>query len=76
MEEDINQAAEKREKNVVVKHGGSAGAGMVYILGLIGAAVYYIGQAGGDVGQIVIGMLKALIWPALLVYKALEFLQM
>ncbi|MDD5566754.1 MAG: hypothetical protein PHH01_01020 [Patescibacteria group bacterium] len=51
--------------------GGSAGA--VYGLGLIGAAVYFIGHAGGFwIG--VLGFLKALVWPAMLVYRALEVL--
>jgi hypothetical protein len=74
--EENNTTTQRIEKNVVVKHGGSAGGGMVYLLGVIGAAVYYIGQAGGDFGQIVIGVFKALVWPAFLVYYALQFLQM
>lgn len=50
-------------------HGGSA----VYGLGLIGAAVYYISNAATFwIG--VIGFLKALVWPAFLVYYAFEFL--
>lgn len=51
------------------KGGGSA----VYGLGLIGAMVYYIGHAGGF-WMGVLGFLKALVWPAFLVYHALEFL--
>lgn len=51
----------------------SGPAGAVYGLGLIGAAVYYIGHAAGFwLG--VLGFLKALVWPALLVYRALEAL--
>ena len=50
---------------------GSSGA--VYGLGLIGAAVYFIQQADSFWSG-VLGFLKALAWPALLVYKALEFL--
>ena len=46
----------------------------VYGLGFIGAAVYYISHADAFwVG--VLGFLKALVWPAILVYKALESLQ-
>jgi len=52
--------------------GGTSGA--VYGLGLIGALVYFIQNADTFwVG--VIGVLKALVWPALLVYKFLEFLK-
>lgn len=43
---------------------------MVYGLGLIGAAVYYIGHAT-SFGMGVLGLLKALVWPAMLVYHAL-----
>lgn len=51
------------------------GAGAVYGLGLIGAAVYYIQHATTFL-EGVIGFLKALVWPAMLVYKLLEFLKM
>ncbi len=45
----------------------------VYGLGLIGAAVYFISHATTFwVG--VLGFLKALVWPAVLVYKLLEIL--
>lgn len=46
---------------------------MVYILGVIGAAVYYISNTTGLwVG--VVGFLKALVWPGFLVYELLKFL--
>lgn len=52
-------------------HAGSSSA--IYGLGLIGAAIYYIGHAQGFwLG--VLGFLKALVWPALLVWHLLEFL--
>lgn len=49
------------------------GASAVYGLGLIGAAVYYIGTAG-TFWLGVIGLLKAFVWPAFLVYNLLKFL--
>ena len=55
---------------------GSSGlAGVVYCLGFIGAAVYYISNATGF-GMGVIGFLKAIVWPAFLVYELLGFLGM
>ncbi|MFA5270122.1 MAG: hypothetical protein WC400_00695 [Patescibacteria group bacterium] len=45
----------------------------VYGMGLIGAAVYFIGGAT-SFGAGVIGFLKALVWPALLVYEAFKLL--
>jgi len=50
-------------------------AGAVYGLGFIGAAVYYISQATGF-WMGVIGFLKAIVWPAFLVYELLGFLGM
>ena len=45
----------------------------VYGLGLIGAAVYYI-QTADSFRAGIIGVLKALVWPAFLVYEILKFL--
>ena len=51
----------------------NAPASAVYGVGLIGAAVYYISTATGFwIG--VLGFLKALVWPAFLVYEALKAL--
>lgn len=46
----------------------------VYCLGFIGAAVYYIQQAA-TFGAGVIGVLKAIVWPAFIVYHLFDFLQ-
>ena len=53
----------------------SAGGGgnAVYGLGLIGALVYYI-QAADGFWSGVLGILKALVWPAFVVYELLKFL--
>ncbi|MDD4490518.1 MAG: hypothetical protein PHD30_08485 [Paludibacter sp.] len=51
----------------------NASSGAVYGLGLIGAAVYFISQATSFwIG--VLGFLKAIVWPAFLVYEALKAL--
>jgi hypothetical protein len=54
---------------------GAPAASAVYGLGLIGAAVYFISQATGF-WMGVLGFLKAIVWPALLVYGALKHLAM
>ena len=51
----------------------SAPASAVYGVGLIGAVVYYISVATGF-WMGVLGVLKALVWPAFLVYEALKSL--
>jgi hypothetical protein len=50
---------------------GAGGGNAVYGLGLIGALVYYIQAADGFWG-VVVGILKALVWPAFLVYDLLK----
>ncbi len=47
--------------------------GVFYVLGLVGAAFYYISAAVGFWAG-VIGLLKAIIWPAFLVFELLKFL--
>ena len=51
----------------------NAPASAVYGLGLIGAAIYYISTAT-SFGIGFLGFLKALVWPAFLVYEALKTL--
>jgi hypothetical protein len=51
----------------------AGGGDAVYGLGLIGALVWYIGQADGFWSG-VLGVLKALVWPAFVVYDLLRFL--
>ncbi len=45
----------------------------LYLLGLIGAAVYYISKAS-TFGIGIIGCLKALVWPAYLVHGVMNHL--
>lgn len=49
-------------------------SGMVYFLGVIGAAIYFIANATTFwVG--VLGFLKALVWPVFLVHELFKFLK-
>ena len=51
----------------------NAHSGAVYGLGLIGAAIYFISHATSFwLG--VLGFLKAIVWPVLLVYEAFKHL--
>jgi len=52
---------------------GKGATGAIYGLGFIGAAIFYIQHADSFwVG--VLGILKAIVWPAFLIYKALAAL--
>ena len=55
--------------------GAQGVAGGAYGLAFIGALVYFIQHATSFWGG-VLGVLKAIVWPALTVYKLLEFLKM
>jgi hypothetical protein len=58
------------------KHHGNRGGGMcggVYGLAFVGAAVYFI-QQSTTFWMGVLGILKALVWPALVIYKVLGLL--
>jgi hypothetical protein len=52
-------------------HHGKSGA--IYGLGFIGAVIYYISTATGF-WMGVLGFLKALVWPAFLVFGLLKFI--
>ncbi len=59
--------------------GGSAGNtgifGGSYGLTIIGAAVYFVGHAT-TFWMGALGILKALVWPAFVIYKVLELLKL
>ena len=61
----------KKENSCGSRCGACGGA--FYGLGFIGALVYYIQTATGFwIG--VLGVLKAIVWPAFLVYELLKYL--
>jgi len=80
MEQDINKenkcegCGNCSTKKCRKMHGGGT-PGCVYGLGVIGAAMYYI-QLAPTFWAGVIGFLKALVWPAYLVYEAFKYLGM
>lgn len=54
---------------------GGGTFGGLYLLTVIGAAVYFINTADGFWSGVV-GLLKAIVWPAFAVYRALELLNL
>lgn len=62
-------------RNRMMRSGDCGTAGALYGLGFIGALVYYIATATSFwIG--VLGVLKALVWPAFLVFELLKYLGM
>lgn len=69
MTAETTATEKKRPREKVIYRGASEA---VYGLGLIGAAIFYISHAA-TFWLGVLGFLKAIVWPALLVYEALKF---
>lgn len=69
MDEEIKKERRNKSRNTSAHCGGGA----VYGLGLIGAAIYFISHAV-TFWLGVLGFLKAIVWPAFLVYEAFKFL--
>jgi len=65
----------KEDKKYKAMNACGTSGGAVYGLGMIGAAVYYI-QHANTFWMGVLGLLKAIVWPAFLVYKFLELFKM
>lgn len=59
--------------NQTIDKTNSGPASCIYLLGMIGAAIYFIGASSGF-WQGVLGFMKALVWPAFLVFEALKSL--
>ncbi|MDZ7785733.1 MAG: hypothetical protein U5L95_01250 [Candidatus Saccharibacteria bacterium] len=53
------------------KKASESSGGMLYFVGFIGAFLYYM-QAATGIVTVLTGLLKALVWPAIIVYKFLE----
>lgn len=56
-------------------YASGAGGGAVYGLGLIGALVYYIGSATSFWDGLW-GVFQSIVWPAFLIYGALDKLHL
>lgn len=71
MTTQTNSSNPERQPTTIVRQGASQA---VYGLGFIGALVYFI-QHATTFGMGVLGFLKAIVWPALVIYKVLEMLK-
>jgi hypothetical protein len=59
-------------KSHAAKAGGSGG---IWFLGFIGALVYFLHIHSGTFWLVILAVLKAIVWPALLIYHLLLFLR-
>lgn len=63
---------EDRKTIKVINEGGPAGG--IWFMGFLGAAVHLVGNVDGF-WNIILALLKAAIWPALLVNRVFEMLR-
>ena len=70
---DCENGHKKWWKYVGKGHGGG-GHGAIYSLGILGALFYFLSHAS-NFQEGVIGVIKAIVWPALIVFKVLELLK-
>jgi hypothetical protein len=57
------------------QNNGAMYGGGIYFFAFIGAAVYYVQQVSGF-WPIAVAILKAIVWPAFLIYKVFTMLHM
>lgn len=62
-------------KKVTVINRYKGPGGGAYFLGFVGALIYYLQQAA-TFGEGAIGLIKALFWPAFLIYHLFGFLHL
>lgn len=53
----------------------NAGGGAIYGIGIFGALIYYL-QHATTILEGILGIIYAIFWPAVVVYKAFEFLNL
>lgn len=70
LKKKINKKVKKKLSGVNIQVDKGNG-GLIYFLGFIGAAVYYVSTAP-DFWAGALGLLKAAVWPAFLVFAALN----
>ena len=75
MKKSVKNKKEMIKGNVCGTSGCYQSSGCIYGLGFIGAVIYYVSTAG-TFGAGVIGVLKALVWPAFLIFELFKFLGM
>lgn len=52
--------------------GGAGQLGFIFFMCYIGAAVYFIDQSSGQFLDVIWSLIKAIVWPAFLVFHAMS----
>jgi hypothetical protein len=62
----------KKEKVKAVEKGGPAGG--MWFAGFIGSAIYFVGNVDGF-WNVIVALLKAMVWPVFLINRVFELLR-
>ena len=65
--------AKNNKSTKVINKGGDGMFGVAYFMAVIGAAVYFV-QASAGFWGFILALLKALVWPAFIIYEVLGLL--
>jgi hypothetical protein len=74
MAKDKEGKDKKRYTPVIVRKGNQMSG--LYGLGFIGALIYFLHYHSGTFWLVILAILKAFVWPALLVYHLFQVLQL
>jgi hypothetical protein len=74
-ETPVESGAKKMKCKTCHHHGGGGGSGAIYGLGVIGALFYFLQNANSLV-TVIVGIGKAIFWPAILMYQLLSYLKL
>lgn len=74
MASNTNPSSDNYQKRKNYNRRGGVSEG-IYGIAFIGALIYYIGHAT-TLWMGILGFFKAVVWPAILIYKLMEFLKM
>jgi len=69
--EDETKTIHVKKTKIINRDSGMSSA--AYFLGFIGALVFYL-RGADSFGSIVLGILQAIVWPAIIVYRLLAYL--
>jgi hypothetical protein len=53
----------------------SSGSGGIWFLGFVGMLIYFLHYHSGTLWLVILAVVKALLWPAFLVYYLLHFMR-
>lgn len=46
--------------------------GFIFFLAYVGAAIYFIQQSTGGLWEVILALLKAIVWPVFVIYHVLQ----